>query len=724
MALNLPNNPTIGQTITEGSRAWQWNGRYWQATSLNVGYTGSQGDTGYTGSKGDPGNFGGVTLDYTYSDNNDSTVYPGVGRLKFNTRDMTQAESLIIADSDDNNINLDNYLATIDASTSEIRGHFRVTKKLYPEFFVMFAITGPIDTFDDYYVVPCNFVSGNLTDSSTAFELDDDILITFARTGDKGEAGYTGSQGVQGPEGPVGSSIDIVGSVETPEDLPMDGTSDGSTLLSVGDGLIVNSTGELYVWDGNQWNNAGRIVGPQGFTGSQGDQGELGYTGSEGVGYTGSEGESSFSWGPTPPEYPEVGARWYDTTESLLLVYVDDGDSQQWVEVAASGFMGQTGYTGSGAYPSLANNSGAVLINDGDNVSWSEGTMMFRNRIINGDMRVDQRNAGNQVTVHASYPVDRWAVAFINGAATGFSAQRSADVPTNTSITRSLRYSVTTGGSSGATGNYGIQQRIEGYNIEDLGFGTAAAEDFTISFWAKSSLVGTYGISLRNSAKDRSYIASYSISAADTWEYKRITISADTQGTWLTTNGIGLDIFFDLGSGTDFQTGGDTWTAGNFLGLNTGVKLAENSDASFYLTAVQLERGTVATKFERRLFSVELALCQRYFCKSYPLEAAVGTTYAQNNLGNGQIWARENTTQNFLASSQWNFPVTMRGNPSVTIYNPVTAATASARLWNTATNVPAYSTIGSPHCVICAVNNTSVSASALVVFHMAANAEI
>lgn len=206
MALNLPNNPTIGQTITEGSRAWTWNGRYWQATSLNVGYTGSQGDLGYTGSQGADGNFGGVTLDYTYSDNNDSTVYPGAGKLKFNTSDMTQAASLIIADSDDNAINLDNYFTTISASTSEIRGHFKVTKKSYPEFFVMFAITGDIDSFDDYYVVPCSFVSGNLTDSSTAFELDDDVLITFARTGDKGDIGYTGSQGAQGPIGYTGSA--------------------------------------------------------------------------------------------------------------------------------------------------------------------------------------------------------------------------------------------------------------------------------------------------------------------------------------------------------------------------------------------------------------------------------------------------------------------------------------------------------------------------------------
>ena len=611
MPLNLPNNPTIGQTVTEGSRAWFWNGRYWQATSLNVGYTGSKGDTGFTGSKGEQGNFGGVTLDYTYSDDNDSTIYPGAGRLKFNTRDMTQAESLIIADSDDNSINLDNYLATIDASTSEIRGHFKVTKKAYPEYFVMFAITGEIDTFDDYYVIPCNFVSGNLTDSSTAFEADDDILITFARTGDKGETGFTGSVGFTGSQGPIGSSIDIKGSVETPQDLPQDGTLDGSTLAQPGDGLIVNSTGELYIWDGEQWNNAGRIVGPTGFTGSIGG---LGYTGSQGeIGYSGSEGESSFSWGPTPPLNPEVGARWYDTNESILLVYVDDGDSQQWVEVAATGYMGQTGYTGSGAYPSLANNAGSVLVNDGNTVSWSDGTMMFRNRIINGDMRIDQRNAGAAVTVHAAYAVDRWASALTNGTASGISIQRISDAPTGEEFRYSVRYTVTTGGSSGATGSYGLQQRIEGYNIEDLYFGSAQAQTFTLSFWAKSSVVGTYSVSFRNSAKDRSYIAAYSISAADTWEKKTITITADTSGTWLEDNGIGLDIFFDLGSGTGSRSTSGSWLAGNFLGLTGSVSFVENSSATFYLTGVQLERGTVATRFEKKPFNIELASCERYY---------------------------------------------------------------------------------------------------------------
>ena len=151
--------------------------------------------------------------------------------------------------------------------------------------------------------------------------------------------GYTGSRGAPG------TSVRLIGSVATVQDLPSDGTSDGSTLLQIGDGFIVQSSGDLYVWTGSDWSNVGKIAGdagPIGFTGSRGEDGVRGTDG-----YTGSQGESSFTWGPTPPENPEVGARWYDTTAGILLVYVDDGDSLQWVETNSSGFLGRTGYTGS-----------------------------------------------------------------------------------------------------------------------------------------------------------------------------------------------------------------------------------------------------------------------------------------------------------------------------------------------------------------------------------------
>ena len=172
--------------------------------------------------------------------------------------------------------------------------------------------------------------------------------------------GYTGSQGAPG------TSVRLIGSVPTVEDLPQDGTIDGSTLLQIGDAFIVQESGDMYVWNGVDWGNVGKIVGdvgPIGFTGSKGfgiidteivnddliityedsTQNNLGNV----RGFVGSRGESSFTWGPTPPPSPKIGDRWFDTIDGALSVYVDDGDSNQWVEVAASGFLGQTGYTGS-----------------------------------------------------------------------------------------------------------------------------------------------------------------------------------------------------------------------------------------------------------------------------------------------------------------------------------------------------------------------------------------
>ena len=307
-----------------------------------VGSAGFTGSLGYTGSQGPSGNFGGVTFDYTFLSNTDSSLAPGDGNLKFNDTDMLSATALYIDDTDDNSVNLDNYLATIDASTSELRGHFRITRKSNPEDFVIFAITDVSVDAGEYYIVACAFVSGQLTDSSSSFEDGDDILITFARTGDKGDTGFTGSQGdtgFVGSQGANGSSVRLVGSLADQSLLPVPYGGD------IGDGYLLEDTGHLWIWNGQQWNDIGKLAGDVGPTGFTGSQGETGYTGSEG--YTGSVGESTFTWGPTPPLNPDIGARWYDTTEGVLTVYVDDGDSQQWVEVNASGFLGQTGYTGS-----------------------------------------------------------------------------------------------------------------------------------------------------------------------------------------------------------------------------------------------------------------------------------------------------------------------------------------------------------------------------------------
>jgi hypothetical protein len=241
----------------------------------------------------------------------------------------------------------------------------------------------------------------------------------------------------------------------------------------------------------------------------------------------------------------------------------------------------------------------------------------FRNRIINGDMRIDQRNAGASVTVNSStatFPVDRFAGRGVTSAGV-FTAQQSSTAPTG--FTSSVICTVTTAASPpGSTDAYLFRQNIEGLNVADLGWGTASAKTVTLSFWVRSSLTGTFGGALQNSAFNRFYPFSYSISVADTWEYKTVTIEGDTSGTWLTTNGIGITLSFSLGAGSSRVNTAGSWTASTTEGASGQVNLIATNAATFYITGVQLEVGSVATPFERRPFGTELSLCQRYYYKN------------------------------------------------------------------------------------------------------------
>jgi len=178
---------------------------------------------------------------------------------------------------------------------------------------------------------------------------------------------------------------------------------------------------------------------------------------------------------------------------------------------------------------------------------------------------------------------------------------------------------ITVGTASSASGAYAyLLQMIEGYNWADMRYGTSAAQTSTLSFWVKSSIAGTYGISFRNTGTARFYTTTYTISSANTWEYKTITITGDTSGTWLTTNGIGFQVIFDLGVGTTYSsTSNNAWSTvgSNYFGVTGVTKLGATAGATFYITGVQLEKGSTATSFDYRPYGTELALCQRYFEK-------------------------------------------------------------------------------------------------------------
>jgi hypothetical protein len=278
----------------------------------------------------------------------------------------------------------------------------------------------------------------------------------------------------------------------------------------------------------------------------------------------------------------------------------------------------------------------------------TSGSLSGRNRIINGDMRIDQRNAGAAVSADGAFPVDRFFVA--ESTSGTYTSQRSTVVPSG--FTNSLLFTTGTAVTPSGSDITAIGHHIEGFNLADLGWGTASAIAGTVSFWVRSSLTGTFGFAIRSGTADRSYVTSYTISAANTWEYKTISIPAVTSGTFDTGNGIGCRLHWDLGTGSTFSGSTNAaWQSANLIGLTGGTKVMATAGATFYLTGVQLEAGSVATPFERRSYGQELALCQRYYWQ-------IGNDGTNAGIGAGFTTG----SGAYIASS---LPVEMRSAPTI-----------------------------------------------------------
>ena len=292
-----------------------------------------------------------------------------------------------------------------------------------------------------------------------------------------------------------------------------------------------------------------------------------------------------------------------------------------------------------------------------DSISNSAGSPYgFKNRIINGAMTIDQRNAGSSTTPSGdAYNLDRWQAA-IGTAGSWFTFQQSSVVPAN--FTNSLSI-LSTGANSVSSGSiYVLQQRIEGYNVADLGYGSSDAKPITISFWIRGSVTGTYGLVVSNGAINRAYPITYTINSANTWEYKTVTIAGDTSGTWLKDNGIGMRLMFQLGTGSSsLITSGTGWVtpSGNAYGVTGTTNLSATNGATLYITGVQVEKGTQATAFDWRPFGTELQLCQRY-CFALVSNGENASTF-------GGVW-RVATGKLIIPIS---FPVVMRANPTCSI---------------------------------------------------------
>lgn len=257
----------------------------------------------------------------------------------------------------------------------------------------------------------------------------------------------------------------------------------------------------------------------------------------------------------------------------------------------------------------------------------------FKNKIINGAMMIDQRNNGASGTAVA-YTVDRWQ--FNASLSTkGTWQQNAGSVTPPTGFTNYLGFTSNSAYSVPSGELFSFQQRIEGLNCADLAWGTANAKTVTLSFWVRSSLTGTFGGSLRNGGGDRSYPFTYTISSANTWEQKSITIAGDTTGTWLTTTGIGIIVTFSLGTGTTYSGTAGAWTGSNLTSATGATSVVGTNGATLYITGVQLEVGSTATSFDYRPYGTELALCQRYYYRLYPETAGIvlAQGYTQTTAG-------------------------------------------------------------------------------------------
>jgi hypothetical protein len=280
----------------------------------------------------------------------------------------------------------------------------------------------------------------------------------------------------------------------------------------------------------------------------------------------------------------------------------------------------------------------------------------FKNRIINGAMVIDQRNAGASVTpASGAYLVDRFW--FGSSQASKFTAQQVSTAPTG--FINSLKMTVSSSVSIGSSDFFFISQKIEGLNVSDLAWGTASAQTVTLSFEVYSSLTGTFGGALKNSDASRCYPFSYTVSSANTWAKISVTIAGDTSGTWLTNNGTGIRIDWGLGVGSTFSGTAGSWSSSNLISATGATSVVGTNGATFYITGVQLEKGTQATSFDYRAYGTELALCERYYTR---LTSGGSGPYAA--FGNGTV-VSSSAGQGFIV----NLPTVMRVAPTPTLSN-------------------------------------------------------
>ncbi len=308
----------------------------------------------------------------------------------------------------------------------------------------------------------------------------------------------------------------------------------------------------------------------------------------------------------------------------------------------------------------------------------------FKNRLINGGMVISQRVGTTSTTVSAVsvYGLDRWRVNSSQASKISFQQQPIASPQScgNNRFTMNVTSLAAT--TVGASDYYGVNQFVEGFNMQDLGWGTSAAQTVTLSFWIYATVAGTYSGAIRTGdSSNYSYPFTYTINSANTWEFKTVTIPGPTAGTWGTGTSVGLDVWFSVGTGSTFKGTAGSWSANNYVAATGEIALVNTNAAAWYITGVQLEKGSTATSFDYRPYGTELALCQRYYrfanCANRDNGAAANTKAYANSVNFQNM--RAAPTVSFTAVTSTN--VSSRSASNITeygfTYNTVASASAS-----------------------------------------------
>jgi len=293
------------------------------------------------------------------------------------------------------------------------------------------------------------------------------------------------------------------------------------------------------------------------------------------------------------------------------------------------------------------------------------GISAQKNVIINGNFDIWQRGTSFAAAADATNTADRWQ--YQKSGVMVHTISRDTDVPTVAESGILSQYSLkidctTIDASIAASERCWLRYHVEGYDWSKI-----AQRAFTLSFWHKHTKTGTYCVGFRNNGGDRTYVTEYTQTTTDTWEKATINISASPSGgTWDYTNGIGLMLNWGLATGSTFHATGDVWNSSNDFGTSNQVNACDSTSNNFRIAQVQLEVGSVATDFEIRDHVTELAMCQRYFCKSYNIDVAPG---ASGTVGNYKFDSDGHTSSDYTARHHLQFPVSMRTTPTMVAYD-------------------------------------------------------